>query len=70
MSTDTNDLLDQQKLYHCPNSKCQRQFTSLGAVMQHLQCETCRFMSFGEAQEKFERIIAPPPGKQLGQLGY
>jgi hypothetical protein len=38
--------------------------------MQHLQCDKCGFMTFDQAQGKFGQIIAPPPGQQLGQLGY
>ncbi|KAF4415801.1 hypothetical protein FACUT_13114 [Fusarium acutatum] len=40
----------QQELYHCPNRKCHREFTTLAGVANHLESESCRFLRFEAVQ--------------------
>lgn len=48
---------DQQALYHCPNRGCGKDFTTLGAVINHLESKTCRFMRFQEIQRGIGGLI-------------
>ncbi|KFH41731.1 Zinc finger protein OZF-like protein [Hapsidospora chrysogenum ATCC 11550] len=50
----------QQNLYHCPNSRrCGREFTTLAAVFNHLESESCEYMRFEAVQRHVERIVDP-----------
>lgn len=49
----------QQSLYHCPNRACGRDFTTLAAVMNHLESESCNFMRFSAVQKNVQRIVNP-----------
>ncbi|KAF4954854.1 hypothetical protein FGADI_4956 [Fusarium gaditjirri] len=40
----------QQELYHCPNRKCLKEFTTLAGMVNHLESESCRFLRFGAVQ--------------------
>lgn len=55
----TNQVPDQQKLYHCPGPRCSREFTSLASIINHLESEVCGFVRFEEVQESFGDIIIP-----------
>ncbi|KID93622.1 Zinc finger, double-stranded RNA binding protein, partial [Metarhizium majus ARSEF 297] len=48
-----------QRLYHCPNSRCRREFTTLAAVINHLESESCEYMRFEAVQKNVERILDP-----------
>ncbi|KAF5624906.1 hypothetical protein F52700_9281 [Fusarium sp. NRRL 52700] len=37
----------QQKLYHCPNGECYKEFTTLAGMVDHLESESCQFLPFG-----------------------
>ncbi|KAK2594337.1 hypothetical protein QQS21_007938 [Conoideocrella luteorostrata] len=49
----------QQKLYHCPNSRCGREFTTLAGVINHLESESCEYMRFEAVQQNVELIVDP-----------
>ncbi|KAI3558868.1 hypothetical protein CTAM01_16572 [Colletotrichum tamarilloi] len=49
----------QQSLYHCPKHGCSREFSTLAAVTEHLQSESCNFMAFEAVQEFAARIFDP-----------
>lgn len=51
--------IHQQKLYHCPNSRCGREFTTLAAVINHLESESCEYMRFEAVQKNVDRIVDP-----------
>ncbi|KAK8090708.1 hypothetical protein PG994_000213 [Apiospora phragmitis] len=40
----------QQALHHCPNRTCRKGFTTLSAVMLHLESESCGFSRFANVQ--------------------
>ncbi|KAK1722919.1 uncharacterized protein BDZ83DRAFT_721024 [Colletotrichum acutatum] len=49
----------QQSPYHCPKHGCPREFSTLAAVTEHLQSESCDFMAFEAVQEIAARIFDP-----------
>lgn len=49
----------QQNLYHCPKRSCGKKFTTLAAVLNHLESESCNFMRFEAVQESAKRIFDP-----------
>ncbi|KAF6796953.1 zinc finger protein [Colletotrichum sojae] len=49
----------QQKLYHCPKQHCNKKFGSLAAAANHMESESCGFMSFEAVQESAKRIFDP-----------
>ena len=49
----------QQKLYHCPNSRCQREYTTLAAVINHLESESCEYMRFEAVQKTWSEFLIP-----------
>ncbi|KAF4988420.1 hypothetical protein FDECE_15061 [Fusarium decemcellulare] len=48
----------QQNLYHCANRSCGRQFTTLAALINHLESETCKFIRFQQMQSNIQHIVA------------
>jgi len=54
-----NSPAHQEKLYHCPNSPCKREFTTLAAVMNHLESQSCGYMRFEAVQKYVKRIVDP-----------
>ncbi|KAK2741961.1 hypothetical protein CKAH01_01388 [Colletotrichum kahawae] len=52
-----NSPVHQQSLYHCPNRRCGREFTTLAAAMNHLESESCGFMRFEAVQQNVGRIL-------------
>ncbi|KAL0932190.1 zinc finger protein [Colletotrichum truncatum] len=54
-----NSPVHQEKLYHCPNRSCIKEFTTLAAVINHLESESCNFMRFANVQKQVGRIIDP-----------
>ncbi|KAA8894569.1 hypothetical protein FN846DRAFT_402905 [Sphaerosporella brunnea] len=52
-----NSPIHQQKLYHCPNRQCSREFVSLAAMFNHLESETCQFIRFGQVQQRVTGIL-------------
>jgi hypothetical protein len=51
--------IDQQKLYHCPQPSCRREYVSLAAIINHLESEMCGYMKFERVQQDFGTIIDP-----------
>jgi hypothetical protein len=49
----------QQKLYHCFNTACRREFTTLAALINHLESETCKIMRFQQVQKTISNIVDP-----------
>ncbi|OHW96406.1 zinc finger protein [Colletotrichum incanum] len=49
----------QQNLYHCPKRSCRKEFSTLAAVGNHLESESCNFMRFEAVQETAKRIFDP-----------
>lgn len=50
-------MIDQQALYHCPNTKCAKDFNILGALISHLESEKCGAMRFDKVQAGVESLI-------------
>ncbi|KAI1101629.1 hypothetical protein F4804DRAFT_315435 [Jackrogersella minutella] len=49
----------QQKLYHCPKGlTCGREFTTLAALMNHLESESCRYTRFENVQKNAKNILS------------
>ncbi|CEI68399.1 unnamed protein product [Fusarium venenatum] len=44
-------------LYHCLNSTCLREFTTLAAPINHLESETCKIMRFQQVQRNIATIV-------------
>ncbi|CAG7937571.1 unnamed protein product [Penicillium salamii] len=45
-----------QKVYHCPNRGCAKEFTALAALFNHLESESCRFMRFENVQRVHRQL--------------
>ncbi|KAK1676916.1 zinc finger protein [Colletotrichum godetiae] len=54
-----NSPIHQQKLYHCPNHRCGREFTTLAAAINHLESESCGYMRFKAVQQNVGQILDP-----------
>ncbi|KAJ3941993.1 uncharacterized protein N0V96_007478 [Colletotrichum fioriniae] len=54
-----NSPVHQQKLYHCPNHRCGREYTTLAAVINHLESESCGYMRFKAVQKNVGQILDP-----------
>ncbi|KAK1621674.1 hypothetical protein BDP81DRAFT_411867 [Colletotrichum phormii] len=54
-----NSPTHQQKLYHCPNHRCGREFTTLAAAINHLESESCGYMRFKAVQQNVGQILDP-----------
>ena len=46
-----------EKLYHCPNRACAREFVILAALFNHLESESCGFVRFEKVQENVHEFI-------------
>lgn len=59
-----NSPVHKEILYHCPNTRgtCGKQFTTLAAMFNHLESETCSFMRFEKVQERVQNVFM---GNQL-----
>ncbi|KAM0188049.1 hypothetical protein ACHAPI_010826 [Fusarium lateritium] len=49
----------EQKVYHCPNVGCGKNFSTLAAVTNHLESEQCGFLCFEDVQKTASRILDP-----------
>ena len=49
----------QQRLYHCMKPSCGREFTTLAALINHLESEVCKLVRFQQVQKVVERIVGP-----------
>ncbi|KAF4974952.1 hypothetical protein FZEAL_8215 [Fusarium zealandicum] len=48
----------QQKLYHCPNRACFKEFTTLAGLINHLESESCSFMRFEAVQNGVRGLVS------------
>ncbi|WXC65157.1 hypothetical protein SNK03_010965 [Fusarium graminearum] len=49
----------QQKLYHCLNPTCRKEFATLAALINHLESESCKILRFQQAQRGISSIVDP-----------
>ncbi|KAH7207884.1 zinc finger protein [Fusarium redolens] len=49
----------QQKIYHCPSTSCRKSFTTLAAMIAHLESESCGYMRFEAVQKRVQYIVDP-----------
>lgn len=47
----------QQNLYHCPGLSCEREFTTLGGLVNHFESESCGCMRFSAVQNRVGQIL-------------
>lgn len=57
LNSHLNSQVHDKPLYHCPNSKCGKQFTTLAGLFSHLESETCSFMRFKDVQRRVTDIF-------------
>lgn len=50
LNTHLNSPVHKEKIYHCPNKKCNREFSTLAALFNHFESETCAFIRFEKVQ--------------------
>ncbi|RSH86372.1 uncharacterized protein EHS24_004622 [Apiotrichum porosum] len=48
-----NSPVHRPEVYHCPNRQCAHDFKSLASTANHLESESCGFMSFKAVQDMF-----------------
>ncbi|KAF2156503.1 hypothetical protein K461DRAFT_97044 [Myriangium duriaei CBS 260.36] len=53
-----NSPAHQESLYHCPNNACGKPFTTLAAIINHLESESCGFTRFENVQRSIKDIIS------------
>ncbi|KAL4862887.1 hypothetical protein BDV12DRAFT_178208 [Aspergillus spectabilis] len=52
-----NSSTHKQHVYHCPNARCERSFSTLAALFNHLESESCSFMRFEKVQKSLGDVI-------------
>jgi hypothetical protein len=52
-----NSLVHSEKLYHCPNRSCNREFVRLASLFNHLESESCNFVRFEKVQQHVHNFI-------------
>jgi hypothetical protein len=52
-----NSPVHSQKVYHCPNGRCHKEFVALAALFNHLESESCEFMRFEKVQQHVGTIL-------------
>jgi DNA-directed RNA polymerase subunit RPC12/RpoP len=52
-----NSPVHSEKLYHCPNCSCNRQFVRLASLFNHLESESCKFVRFERVQQQVHNLI-------------
>ncbi|KAK4560635.1 hypothetical protein LTR86_005213 [Recurvomyces mirabilis] len=52
-----NSAVHKQKVYHCPNRGCRKDFVSLAALFNHLESESCSFMRFETVQKHVGQVL-------------
>lgn len=48
----------QQSLYHYPNETCPKDFSTLAALISHLESETCDYMRFQAGQTNVDKLVS------------
>lgn len=62
-----NSPVHKQKVYHCPNWRdCSKEFSTLAALFNHLESESCYFMRFESVQEHAGNVLQ---GRNLISFG-
>ena len=41
-----NSSVHHQKIYHCPQGRCGKEFTALASLFNHLESESCGYIRF------------------------
>ncbi|KAH6699413.1 hypothetical protein EV126DRAFT_443128 [Verticillium dahliae] len=54
-----NSPAHQQALYHCPSTRCGREFSMAGGLFNHLESETCGAMRFDDVQRHAQAMMNP-----------
>lgn len=57
LNSHVNSGPHRQKIYHCPNRGCSKEFVSLAALFNHLESESCGFISFEKVQKSVTGIL-------------
>lgn len=54
-----NSPAHQQDLYHCPNTNrvCNKEFSTLAALFNHLESESCGYIRFANVQQKVGHVL-------------
>ncbi|KAI7204270.1 hypothetical protein KC343_g7695 [Hortaea werneckii] len=52
-----NSPAHRQRVYHCPNHRCEKEFVSLAGLFNHLESETCAFMRFEKVQRQVGHVL-------------
>lgn len=53
-----NSPVHQQKIYHCPNRRCGKEFVALAGMFGHLESESCSFMRFENVQKHVGNVLS------------
>ncbi|KAL2128841.1 hypothetical protein VTI74DRAFT_8573 [Chaetomium olivicolor] len=53
-----NSPAHQETLYHCPKPGCRTEFKTLGAIINHLESESCGVMCFETVQRRIGDIVS------------
>ncbi|KAJ4292902.1 hypothetical protein N0V88_005562 [Collariella sp. IMI 366227] len=53
-----NSPAHQKALYHCPKPGCRTEFKTLGAIINHLESESCGAMRFETVQRRIGDIVS------------
>lgn len=54
-----NSPVHQRELYHCPHRQCIKEFTTLAALVNHLESESCGYMRFESVQNNVGNLLDP-----------
>lgn len=57
LNTLLNSPAHKQNIYHCPNRKCEREFSTLAALFNHLESEACGCMKFEKVQGEVGDVL-------------
>lgn len=52
-----NSPTHKQKVYHCPNGRCAKNFVTLAGLFNHLESESCSFMRFEKVQRQVAAVL-------------
>lgn len=47
-----------QSLYHCPKRGCRQDFKTLAAAINHLESESCGYMTFDSVQRQMDGLVS------------
>ncbi|KAK0648718.1 hypothetical protein B0T16DRAFT_427714 [Cercophora newfieldiana] len=58
LNSHLNSGTHRQSLYHCPKASCRKDFTTLAAIINHLESESCGAVRFDTVQQNIRDIIS------------